>query len=236
MLNDVAVAMAETLESMRARISRRSTRGLLIVAVVLPLSTVHAGDPSALFPAPSARSGPLPVNEAFPVQAALIEPNVVLVRWEVPPGYYLYRDKMQFDVPDRRVEIAEVCWPAATDKADPFLGQQQVYQTSIDIRLLLARPATEGFSLTAAFQGCAADAGLCYPPAHAKLEVAPAPPSEISASQPFCAGSTGAAAHGGSTDHQAQQQPTREALPLGLETSRTTSPAQFSPASRATSA
>ena len=41
---------------------------------------------------------PPPVDQVFKVTTEIPDKNTVTVKWEVAPGYYLYRDRFKFEV------------------------------------------------------------------------------------------------------------------------------------------
>lgn len=140
-----------------------------LVLCLLPLAA-QAGV-EQLFGLPKNR-GPLPVAEAFPFSAHFVAPNVVSARWNTRPGHYLYRDKLRFEIHGAGA-VAEVCWPASEAKDDPYFGRLEVYQEPIEVRLLLDRTPSKELVLLAHYQGCAADAGICYPPAQVSAPLIP---------------------------------------------------------------
>jgi thiol:disulfide interchange protein DsbD len=168
MLNDIRFAASG--------IARR----LALAAALFP--ALGAADPGKLLGVPAPRVGPLPVAQAFPFSATFIAPNVVVTRWDVQPGHYLYRDKLNFSLRDSDAAISRVCWPAANDKDDPFFGRLEVYEEPVEVRLLLDRKPAQELVLSAQYQGCAADAGLCYPPA--QVDVVLATPSSAAPKTP----------------------------------------------------
>lgn len=158
------------------------TAGSLALLVMAVLPTVGVADPGKLFGLSAPRAEPLPVAQAFPFSAVFIAPNVILARWEIQPGHYLYRDKLSFSLRDSQANITKVCWPAAKEKDDPYFGRLEVYPEPVEMRLLLDRAPPRKLTLSAQYQGCAADAGLCYPPARA--DIALAAPSFANAAVP----------------------------------------------------
>ena len=95
--------------------------------------------------------------------AAEIEAGAVLVRWDIEPGYYMYRDKMGFAAAG--FELGQPRYPAGEIHSDEFFGEQIIFRDSAVIRIpLLNAPAdSRSMTLEVRSQGCA-DFGLCYPP------------------------------------------------------------------------
>ena len=107
----------------------------------------------------------LPVDEAFRLTTELGADNAVLVRWEMPAGYYLYRHR--FDFMTRPVEgerttdvvLGEPEIPPGKHKVDEYFGEVEVYYDQAQARVPIKSgvgPVEVGIS----YQGCA-DAGLC---------------------------------------------------------------------------
>lgn len=118
--------------------------------------------------APRAGRGdlPLPPEQAFAFDAIAAGPTGLLLRWRMPKGYYLYRDKTTLRLRDGGgVALGAPQWPAATMHADPQFGTVAVYFDEVDLPVPLARAAGAARTLTlqAQFQGCQ-DGGICYPP------------------------------------------------------------------------
>jgi thioredoxin:protein disulfide reductase len=121
---------------------------------------------SLLFLSPPKTFGlPLKPEEAFPFQVRALKRNLVEVRFNISPGYYLYADKFKFTVePDPiKAEIFEI--PKGQMKEDPYFGKKEIFRGELNIKILLAplSQTTDFITLGITYQGCA-DAGLCYPP------------------------------------------------------------------------
>ena len=106
-----------------------------------------------------------PVDEAFQLQASLQPNRVILARWEIAAGYYLYRH--QFDVRlnalDSGALLGEPRIPEGIAKRDEFFGDVEVYYGSIAIQIPVVGTLPDDAEIHIDYQGCA-DAGLCYPP------------------------------------------------------------------------
>jgi len=121
---------------------------------------------------------PLPVEQAFQLRTELGDPGEITLVWEIQPGYYLYRDKIQVDLPehiqqvDRRDQAGEM-------KEDPLFGQVEVYHNRAQVDLLLGQlsDSADAGALNITYQGCW-EGGVCYPPVTETLEVSKLPPAE----------------------------------------------------------
>jgi len=103
-----------------------------------------------------AQSGLLPPEQAFPVAVRGVARDVLVVRFDTAPGYYLYRERMDFG-------SAVVVLPAGAIIDDPNFGAMEVYREPLEAYVQLASPLLAGDAFTVGFQGCS-DSGLCYPP------------------------------------------------------------------------
>ncbi len=109
---------------------------------------------------------PLPPEQAFVFEAIAGSPDELLLRFSMPPGYYLYRDHSTFALSDAAVGTLGVPrWPEARTIDDPEFGPVPVFFDLVEVPLTLARgsPAAQHIDLIAKFQGCE-DGGVCYPP------------------------------------------------------------------------
>ncbi|CAN5272850.1 hypothetical protein BH24PSE2_BH24PSE2_05550 [soil metagenome] len=111
----------------------------------------------------------LPPEKAFPFAATVAGPNLLLVRWNIADGYYLYRDKLAFEIDGPNIQLGTPELPAGVPQHDEYFGDTEVYYGELAVRLPFARasPAGTEITLLAEFQGCAED-GICYPPMSAR--------------------------------------------------------------------
>jgi len=119
-----------------------------------------------------AGDAPLPAEQAFRLDAVAQDPQHLLLRWTMPPGYYLYRDQTQLSVRDGAGLTLKPQWPAGTRKDDPHFGAVTVYFNELDLPVTVtgAPGARSRLTLEASFQGCQ-DGGLCYPMMTRTLDV-----------------------------------------------------------------
>jgi len=115
--------------------------------------------PQALWAAPEF----LPPEQAFRLRPRLIDARTIGLRFEVAPGYYLYRERLSFQAQPEDVALGAVQLPPGQVKFDEtFQKNVETYHGSLEVRLpVVAAPAE--FLLKVSSQGCA-DQGLCYPP------------------------------------------------------------------------
>jgi thiol:disulfide interchange protein DsbD len=115
----------------------------------------------------------LPVDQAFVMTAELAADGSLRARWQMPDGYYLYRHRFEFAVPDGSgFVLGEPEIPPGKTKVDEYFGEVQVYYHEAVARIPITRTAAAGDTLeaTIGYQGCA-DAGLCYTPQTRKVSL-----------------------------------------------------------------
>ncbi|MDP2695457.1 MAG: protein-disulfide reductase DsbD [Gallionella sp.] len=107
----------------------------------------------------------LPPDQAFGLQVTVRDAHTLQASFNVTPGYYLYRDKIKFEVKDGAAKIRAVTLPRGEMKQDPSFGKTEVFHRSFQAEITLNRPndAANGITLDATYMGCS-DEGLCYPP------------------------------------------------------------------------
>ncbi len=114
----------------------------------------------------------LPVDQAFRPFAETQPDGSIAVRFDIAPGYYLYRDKLKFELtgPTGAV-LGTYDLPPGKPKDDPHFGTVQVYYNEASAILPVSGAPTSGGAgaLKATFQGCA-EKGICYPPTTRTLE------------------------------------------------------------------
>ena len=97
----------------------------------------------------------LPVDEAFRF-GSYVEGSGIKMFWQVMPGYFLYRDKIEI-VHDGKAQGIQL--PQGVFRQDEIFGKVKVLDGLIELQTMLP----EGQALEVHYQGCAAQ-GFCYPP------------------------------------------------------------------------
>lgn len=102
---------------------------------------------------------------AFAVSAKALNDQELEVRWQVAPGYYMYRHRINFRADNEEIELGEPVLPDGKRYNDEFFGEVETYRDSLVITIPIDKlPAgVDQFNLKARSQGCA-DLGVCYPP------------------------------------------------------------------------
>ena len=109
----------------------------------------------------------LPPTQAFRPSAEAISADRIQVRFDVQPGYYLYREKLGVDVTGlvpAGVQLTPGELPKGIQKDDPNFGPTEIYQEPLNWPIQInggQRPLT--LTLSVRYQGCA-NQGICYPP------------------------------------------------------------------------
>ena len=114
----------------------------------------------------------LPPEVAFRVQAFADGADRVTLEWEIEPGYYLYRSRLNVSTDAAVAQLGALSLPDGKKKSDEFFGEQEVYYGTLTATVPVSRNGASAMELplSIGFQGCA-DAGLCYPPETRKLVV-----------------------------------------------------------------
>ncbi|WP_083234092.1 protein-disulfide reductase DsbD [Candidatus Marithrix sp. Canyon 246] len=104
----------------------------------------------------------LPPDQAFVFSTYMDDDsNVLIVRWEIADGYYLYRDQFKFALEIGGV-LGDIQFPVGKFKDDAKYGRVEVYENLLEIRLPV-NDVENRLELVVNYQGCA-DGRLCYPP------------------------------------------------------------------------
>ncbi len=114
----------------------------------------------------SSDKGFLTPEKAFVFSMDVIDGNHIKAHWDIADGYYLYKDKFEFEIINGEgISLGKAILPRGKKKQDEFFGEMEVYFNQAPILIPLNRTVTsaQDLELKIEFQGCA-DAGFCYPP------------------------------------------------------------------------
>jgi thioredoxin:protein disulfide reductase len=151
----------------------RSTRTCAGVAVLgvsvvtqaqLALPAAQPSAATAVSNSAKVAPAPLPVDIAFPILASFNK-GEASVNFYTVPGHYLYRDRMEFQLDGKRIELDSIKQNAAAKgkmKNDPSFGAVAVFEQPI--ALVAGRSKAKTAQLLVTYQGCSELAGVCYPP------------------------------------------------------------------------
>jgi len=107
-------------------------------------------------------------EQAFVMQARMVDSQTLVVRYDIAAEYYMYRERFEFEWSGIAFETPDINLPPGIVKYDPtFERDMALYFQSVEFAVPMppwpeAVPAN-AFTLLLVSQGCA-DAGLCYPP------------------------------------------------------------------------
>jgi len=105
----------------------------------------------------------LPPRAAYKFTTSVAE-DALVVRYDIAPGYYLYRDRLAFESATPGVTLGAPSLPVGEDHEDDYFGKQVIYRDTAKIGMQVRFDgAQRDFDIRLKLQGCA-DAGLCYPP------------------------------------------------------------------------
>ena len=143
---------------------------------------------AALLPARSATAQEfLPVDQAFQVEARVVQPGQVAVDFKVAPGTYLYRERLEARLEGQPPVALTLATPEGERKHDPTFDKvMEVYHH--DVAATVVVPSAQGAegpspdTLAVVYQGCA-DAGLCYPPQTRQWRLTRDPQGRVTALQ-----------------------------------------------------
>jgi thiol:disulfide interchange protein DsbD len=118
------------------------------------------------FKSKAAKDELLPPEQAFRFFATVKDANTLHVNWEIAENYYLYREKVQFELTNADgVKIGNYSIPRGTPKHDEAFGQVEIFHNELgfDLPVIRTNSSAQSIALKASYQGCA-DRGVCYPP------------------------------------------------------------------------
>lgn len=122
-------------------------------------------------------------DAAFQLNITPTDDQTLRADFKIEPGYYLYKQRIQFKVqaPTGTEALAEL--PAGEMKDDPNFGQQEVYHHDFSAKVKVA--STDSLALKVTYQGCS-EKGLCYAPQTKTFNFGAAStsnPAEVTANQ-----------------------------------------------------
>ena len=110
---------------------------------------------------------------AFPISAKAIDRQNIELRFDVVPGYHLYRERFNARAEPADVVLGELQIPRGLPDFDIALNKQvEIFKNAVTLILPLTQAPQSEFKLIVGNQGCA-DKGLCYPPMERALKLTP---------------------------------------------------------------
>lgn len=107
----------------------------------------------------------LQADEAFSYDVTANDDDTLTITWDIAPDYYLYRHQFKFE--GESAPVANIEIPDGKPIEDEFFGESEVYYDQVAVTV----DPGQAQQLNIAWQGCA-EAGLCYPPQQATLNLA----------------------------------------------------------------
>jgi thiol:disulfide interchange protein len=107
---------------------------------------------------------------AFRFSAKMLDNKIVSVRYDIAPGYYMYRERFKFSVDGAK--LGTPVFPEGQIKFDEnFQKNVEIYHDAVTFSLPIELTASvSNVVLHAIGQGCA-EKGLCYPPMNSVMEL-----------------------------------------------------------------
>ena len=142
-----------------------------IALIFLLFATAHHAAPQPGKDPLSSAVEFLGVDEAFVLSARRTD-GLLVVRWDMPDGYYLYRHA--FSVQGEDARLGPVVIPDGQPKVDEYFGDSEVYYGRVELTVPINAAAESASGLSrvhVTYQGCA-DYGLCYPPQRRSIALA----------------------------------------------------------------
>lgn len=114
---------------------------------------------------------PLPIDQAFKFSGTARDTQTIIARWQIAPGYYLYKDHMHFKViKPASARLGMPLFPPGIEKEVPELGKFEIFQNFISIPIPILQTKNKQILLQVSYQGCS-EQGYCYPPVTKSLLV-----------------------------------------------------------------
>jgi thiol:disulfide interchange protein DsbD len=112
-------------------------------------------------------------EHAFKLSARALDATHIELRFDIAPGYYLYRERLNAQAEPAGVQITELRIPAGKVKYDEtFQKDVEYFRDAVTMTVVLAQMPSTPFKLSVGNQGCA-DKGLCYSPQKRGFKVEP---------------------------------------------------------------
>ncbi|WP_370659613.1 protein-disulfide reductase DsbD [Massilia timonae] len=102
----------------------------------------------------------LPPEQAFRFSARMLDGRTAEVRFDIAPGYYMYRERFAFEA--GQTWLGQPVFPTGEKHFDEtFQKEMETYRGIVKVRVPV--DGNGSFTLKTTSQGCS-DKGLCYPP------------------------------------------------------------------------
>lgn len=146
----------------RKRINKQFTLSILLLITTLFLSIF-----SNVLKASEESDEALSPNQAFTVNARLLENHTVEVNFAIAPGYLVYQKDFHFrTLNNHPIENHSLKFPEGIKKKDTVLGEYQAYKNQLKLLVPLPKSSqtpSKTLGIVLGFQGCK-EGSFCYPP------------------------------------------------------------------------
>ncbi|GAB6070888.1 protein-disulfide reductase DsbD [Thiomicrorhabdus hydrogeniphila] len=112
----------------------------------------------------------LEASKAFAFADNINKDGQLELNWNIAHGYHLYQDKIKASVIKGDATIGALQLPKAEQIDDPLFGKTMVYHNNLSASLPISA-ITGTATIQIVYQGCSAEAGVCYPPIKKQIEV-----------------------------------------------------------------
>ena len=106
--------------------------------------------------------------QAFRTSVRVQDAHTIELRFDVAPGYHLYRERIIVTPPASGATLGDPVLPHGEPEFDEAVGKTVETLRGAAVVQLPLRSASGDFSVALSYQGCA-DKGLCYPPQNAGI-------------------------------------------------------------------
>jgi thioredoxin:protein disulfide reductase len=138
----------------------RSAAAALLAALLLPLCPASAW----------AAEDFLDVAQAFRGSVRVLDAQTLEVRFDIAPGYHLYRERLAVELSGGAARVGGLQLPAGVREFDAnFNKDVEIYRDALVMRVPVTADAS-ALRLRVEHQGCA-EQGLCYPPQSAAVDL-----------------------------------------------------------------
>lgn len=118
----------------------------------------------------NADQGILAVEDAFTLQPPLWDGQELILRWDIAPGCYLYRDKLSAEViAPANYTLGHASLPPGESLKDPHFGTVSIFRDDVTAHFR-PKSGVPPKTLRVRFQGCAENK-VCYPPQTRVIDV-----------------------------------------------------------------
>ena len=132
---------------------------------------------SNIFSSVSSGNEVLHPDDAFKVDVSAVSNDKLLLKWQIEPGYYLYKDKFSISANDSSVLYGDYIFPLGKLKDDLAFGEVEVYynENQVLVPFSFEDNNIKELGINITYQGCK-EGSICYPPIEKSL-IVPIPDS-----------------------------------------------------------